>query len=105
MNRGSKYNPYQCPECSYKTTRKANMKVHLARMHGLAPDLPGLSQEDWLDRQVQSLANKYVQVKSDGDEREASRIYSSLTALYYRHRDVLTLEHISRALERAKKRL
>jgi len=79
------------------------MKVHLAKMHGLAPDLPVLSQEDWIDGQVQSLAKKYVQAQSDGDEREASRIYSSLTTLYYRHQDVLTLGHISRALERAKK--
>jgi hypothetical protein len=105
MNRGSKYNPYQCPECGYKSTRRANMKAHLERLHGLAPDLPGLSQSDWVDGQVQSLANKYAQAQLDGDKQGASRIYGSLTALYYRHQDALSLEDIRRALERAKKRL
>ena len=80
------------------------MKVHLARIHGLAPDLPGLSQRDWVDRQVQSLANKYAQAQLDGDKQGASRIYGSLTALYYRHQDILTLGHISRALERGRRR-
>lgn len=105
MNRGSKYNPYQCPECGYKSTRRANMKIHLARVHGLAPDLPGLSQRDWVDGQVQSLANKYAQAQLDGDKQRASRIYDSLTSLYYRHQDILTLGHISRALEGGRRRL
>jgi len=81
------------------------MKTHLARVHGLAPDLPGLSQSAWVDEQVRSLANKYAQAQLDGNEQEASRIFGSLTALYYRHQDILTLGHISRVLERAKKRL
>lgn len=105
MNRGSKYNPYQCPECGYKSTRRANMKVHLARVHGLAPDLPGPSQSEWVEGQVQSLANKYAQAQLDGDKQGASRIYGSLTALYYRHQDILTTEHISRALEGGRRRL
>jgi len=81
------------------------MKVHLARVHGLAPDLPGLSQRDWVDEQVRSLANKYAQAKLDGDKQGADRIYGSLTSLYYRHQDILTLGHISRALEGGRRRL
>ena len=81
------------------------MKINLARVHGLAPDLPGLSQRDWVDGQVQSLANKYAQAQLDGDKQRASRIYDSLTSLYYRHQDILTLGHISRALEGGRRRL
>jgi len=81
------------------------MKTHLARVHGLAPDLPGLSQRDWVDGQVKSLANKYTQAKLDGDKQGADRFYGSLTALYYRHQDILTLGHISRVLEGERRRL
>jgi hypothetical protein len=81
------------------------MKIHLARVHGLAPDLPGLSQKDWVDGQVQSLANKYAQAQLDGDKQGAGHIYSSLTALYYRHQDILTLGYIREALERGRRRL
>jgi hypothetical protein len=81
------------------------MKIHLARIHGLAPDLPGLSQKEWVDRQVQSLANKYAQAKLDGDKQETNHIYKSLTVLYYRHKDIITLEDIARALERGQRRL
>jgi len=105
MNRGSKYNPYQCPECGYKSTRRSNMKIHLARVHGLAPDLPGPSQRDWVEEQVRSLANKYAQAQLEGDKQSANHIYSSLTALYYRHQGILSLGHISRVLESARRRL
>jgi len=81
------------------------MKIHLARVHGLAPDLPGPSQRNWVEGQVRSLANKYAQAQLDGDKQGASRIYGSLTALYYRHQDILTLGHISGALERGRRRL
>jgi len=81
------------------------MKIHLARVHGLAPDLPGPSQRNWVEGQVRSLANKYAQAQLDGDKQGASRIYGSLTALYYRHQDILTLGHISGVLERGRRRL
>jgi len=105
VERGSKYNPYQCPECGYKSTRRANMKIHLAKVHGLAPDLPGPSQRDWVEGQVRSLANKYAQAQLEGDKQGANRIYDNLTSLYYRHQDILTLGHISRALEGGRRRL
>jgi len=105
VKRGSRYNPYQCPECGYKSTRRANMKIHLARVHGLAPDLPGPSQRDWVEGQVRSLANKYAQAQLEGDKQGANRIYDNLTSLYYRHQDILTLGHISGALERGRRRL
>jgi hypothetical protein len=81
------------------------MKIHLARVHGLAPDLPGPSQRNWVEGQVQSLANKYAQAQLDGDKQGAGRIYGSLTALYYRHHNILTLEHIRGALEGERRRL
>jgi hypothetical protein len=81
------------------------MKIHLARVHGLAPDLPGPSQRDWVEGQVRSLANKYTQAQLDGDKQGANRIYSNLTSLYYHHQDILTLGHISRSLERGRRRL
>lgn len=81
------------------------MKIHLARVHGLAPDLPGPSQRDWVDGQVRSLANKYAQAQLDGDKQRANRIFGSLTALYYRHQDILTLGHISRAIKGGRRRL
>ena len=105
VERGSKYNPYQCPECGYKSTRRANMKTHLARVHGLAPDLPGPSQRDWVEGQVRSLANKYVQAQLDGDKQEADHIYTRLSTLFYNHQDILTLGHISRAIKEGRRRL
>jgi hypothetical protein len=81
------------------------MKIHLTRVHGLAPDLLGLSQREWVGSQIQSLANQYAQAKLDGDKQRANHIYESLTALYYRHKDLLTLGDISRALERGQRRL
>ncbi|NQT49001.1 MAG: C2H2-type zinc finger protein [Chloroflexi bacterium] len=105
VNRGSKYNPYQCPECGYKTTRRANLKVHLARVHGLAPYLPEQSKEDWVNSQCRALADQHAEAQLDGDKRRAGRLYGSLTALFYNHQDVLTVGHISRAIERAKKKL
>lgn len=81
------------------------MKLHLARVHGLAPDLPGPSQRDWVEGQVRSLANKYAQAQLDGDKQGAGHIYGSLTSLYYRHQDILTLGHIRRVLEGARQRL
>ncbi len=74
-------------------------------MHGLAPDLPGPSQRDWVEGQVRSLANKYAQAQLDGDKQGADRIFGRLTALYYRHQDILTLGHISRAVEGGRRRL
>jgi hypothetical protein len=81
------------------------MKIHLARVHGLAPDLTGPSQRGWVEGQVRSSANKYAQAQLEGDEQEANRIYGSLTSLYYRHQDILTLGHISRTLEGGRRRL
>jgi len=81
------------------------MKVHLARVHGLAPYLPERSKEDWVNSQCQALANQYAEAQLDGDKQRARRLYGSLTALFYNHQDVLSLEDIRRSLERAKKRL
>jgi len=41
----------------------------------------------------------------DGDKKEATRLYGSLTRLFYNHQDVLSSDDIRRALERAKKRI
>ena len=103
MNRGSKYNPYQCPECGYKSTRRANMKVHLARAHGLVSYLPEQSKRNWLNSQCEAIANQYAEAQLDGDKKEATRLYGNLTRLFYNHQDVLSLEDIRRALDRATK--
>jgi hypothetical protein len=33
MHRASKYNPYICDHCGYRTTRYSNMITHLERVH------------------------------------------------------------------------
>jgi len=81
------------------------MKAHLVRVHGLTPDLPGLSQRAWVEGQVRSLASKYAQAKLDGDKQEADHIYGRLTTLFYNHQDILTLGHISRAIKGGRRRL
>ena len=81
------------------------MKTHLVKVHGLAPDLPGPSQRNWLEEQVRSLANKYAQAQLDGDKQEADRIYTRLSTLFYNHQDTLTLGHISRAIKEGRRRL
>jgi len=48
-----------------------------------------------------------VEAQLDGDKQRNRHmyIYGSLTTLFYNHQDILTIEHISRALEQAVKRL
>lgn len=81
------------------------MKAHLERLHGLAPYLPERTKEDWINSQCEVIANRYAEAQLDGDKKEATRLYSSLTRLFYNHKDVLSLEDIRRALERARKRI
>lgn len=94
MKRGSKYNPYQCPECGYKTTRKWNMEVHLERVHGLAPFLPERSKEDWVYAQLHTLARQCAEAELAGDKERRDRRWNSLISLYGYHRGVFPIERI-----------
>jgi len=105
MSRGSKYNPYQCPECGYKSTRKANMKAHLERVHGLAPYLPGQSKSDWVNRQCNAIAYQYIQAHLDGDKQRAGHLFNNLQFLLFHHQDILTTGDIRNALNRAEESL
>jgi hypothetical protein len=75
MNRGSKYNQYRCPECTYGTTRKYNLKVHMERMHGfdLSP-YEYTSQKEWVWAQRRSLERAYIEeAETDKEKKEAWR--------------------------------
>jgi len=94
MGRASKYNPYQCPECGYKTTRKWNMKVHLGKVHGLAPFLPEQSKEDWVYAQLHTLASQHAEAELAGDKEKSDRRWKSLISLYGYHRGLFSIERI-----------
>lgn len=94
MRRASKYNPYQCPECGYKATRKWNMEVHLQRVHGLVPFLPEQSKEDWVYAQLHTLARQYAEAELAGDEEKRNHLWNSLISLYGYHRGLFPIEHI-----------
>lgn len=98
MRRGSKYNPYQCPECGYETPRKWNMKVHLERVHGLAPFLPEQSRKKWVYAQLQTLARQYAEAELAGDRERRDRLWNSLISLYNYHRGLFPIECIPQAI-------
>ena len=105
MRRGSKYNPYQCPECGYKTTRKWNMEVHLERVHGLAPFLPERSKEDWVYAQLHTLAGQYAEAELAGDKERCQHLWSSLISLYAYHRGLFPIEHIVEVIAHERREL
>ena len=105
MARGSRYNPYQCPECAYKTTRKWNMKVHLQRTHGLAPFLPERSKEDWVYAQLGTLAKEYAEAESAGDTKTKERLWDGLLSLYGYHRGMFPIEHIFQTVADERRKL
>lgn len=92
--RSSKHNPYQCPECGYKSTRKWNMKVHLERVHGLAPFLPERSEKDWVYAQLHILARQCAEAELAGDKVKRDRRWNSLIALYRYHRGLFPIYRI-----------
>ncbi len=105
MERGSKYNPYQCPECGYKTTRKWNMKVHLERVHGLMPFLPEQSREDWVYAQLHTLARQYAEAELAGDRERYHQLWNSLISLYAYHRGLFPVEHIVEVIAEERRQL
>lgn len=104
MQRGSKYNPYECPECDYKTTRKGNLKIHLERVHGLAPFLPERSKEDWVYAQLHTLAKEYVEAEARGDKEAVQHIWGSLISLYTYHRGLFPIDYIVEAIAKERKK-
>ena len=103
--RGSKHNPYECPECGYKTTRKGNLKIHLERVHGLFPFLPERSKKGWVYAQLHSLAKEYAKAKIAGDKEAAQRFWNSLISLYTYHRGLFSIEYILEAIAEQRKGL
>ncbi|MBA7656473.1 hypothetical protein ES703_64399 [subsurface metagenome] len=103
--RGSKHNPYECPECGYKTTRKGNLKIHLERVHGLFPFLPERSKKDWVYAQLSALTKKYVKAEMRGDKEAVHDIWDSLISLYSYHRGLFSIEYILEAIAEQRKGL
>jgi hypothetical protein len=96
MRRGSKYNPYECPECGYKTSRKWNIKLHLERAHGLVPFLPEQSKEAWVWAQLRTLARQYAEAELADDKDKRERCWRSLISLYTYHRGLF---HVTRIVD------
>jgi len=105
MKRSSKYNPYECPECGYKSTRKWNMKVHLERVHGLAPFLPERSKRDWVFAQLHTLARQCAEADLGGDKDRQKHHWQSLVSLYRYHQGLFPVEHIVEVIAEKRREL
>lgn len=81
------------------------MKVHLERVHGLAPFLPGQSKKDWVYAQVRTLAGEYAEAEITGDKKETHRLWNSLLSLYTYHRGLFPIEYIGETIAEERKRL
>ena len=81
MERGSKHNPYRCPQCDYLSSRKYNLAVHMERVHGLnLPSYLYKSQKDWVWAQRAVLQRAYVEkAETEREKPEAwTRLYNFL---------------------------
>ncbi len=105
MERSSKYNPYKCPECGYKSTRKWNMNVHLERVHGLAPFLPEQSKKDWVFAQLHTLAKRFAEAELAGDKDMREHHWQSLLSLYGYHRGLFPIETINDVIAEKRREL
>jgi len=103
--RASKYNPYECPVCGYKTTRKWNLTVHLERVHGLAPFLPEQSKKDWVYAQLHTLARQHAEAELAGNKEKRDRLWSSLISLYRYHEGLFPIEYIVDVIDEEKRQL
>lgn len=105
MTRGSKYNPYECPECGYKTSRKWNMKVHLERTHGLPPFLPEQSKKAWVWSQLRTLSRQYAEAELAGNKEKRHRLWNSLLSLRSYHKDIFSLDTMLDVIDEEKREL
>jgi hypothetical protein len=113
MERGSKYNPYQCPECGYRTTRKWNMGLHLQRAHGLVPMLPERSLKDWVFAQLHTLARRFAEAELAGDaeaelagdKERRDQTWWSLLSLYRYHSGLFPIEYIVQVIGEKRREL
>ena len=105
MKRGSKYSPYECPECGYRTSRKWNMKVHLERIHGLIPFLPEQSKKHWVYAQLHTLAKQYVDAELAGEKEKVHRLWDSMLSLYGYHRGLFPIEYVHQVIVEHRKEL
>jgi hypothetical protein len=74
MSRGSKYNLYKCPECTYGTPRKYNLKMHMLRMHGMdSSPYQYKSQKAWVWEQRRKFEQAYLEANTEKEVAEAWR--------------------------------
>lgn len=103
--RHSKVNPYQCPQCDYKSSRKWNMKLHLSRVHGLAPFLPEHSRSDWVFAQLHDMAKKYAEADIAGNKELREKAWRSMVALYGYNRGMFPIERIVTEIKKKREEL
>lgn len=103
--RKSKNNPYECPECGYKSTRRWNIETHMERVHGLARFLPERSQKDWVIAQLHSLATRCAEAELAGDNDKREQYWQSLISLYGYHRGIFHIGHIVEVIAEKRREL
>lgn len=80
MKRGSRHNPYECPECTHVSTRKYNLGVHMKRVHGLSlPYHLYTSQKVWAWAQRRAFERAYIEAETESEKKKAQlRLYNFL---------------------------
>jgi len=68
------------------------MKVHLEKVHGLAPFFPERSVKDWVFAQLRILARQYVEAELAGDKHKRDQSWKRLIALYGYHRGLFCID-------------
>jgi len=81
------------------------MKVHLERVHWLAPFLPERSKEEWVYAQRRTLARQYAEAEVAGDKEKCKQLWSSLISLYAYHRGLFPIEHIPQIIAEERREL
>jgi hypothetical protein len=105
MERKSKNNPYECPECGHKTTRRWNMKIHLEKVHGYVPFLPERTVEEWVYEQLHTLARRFVEAELANEIGKKDSIWQSMLSLYRYHRDLFPITHIMDVIKEVRQSL
>ena len=105
MKRSSKNNPYQCPECGYKSTHWWNVETHMERVHGLARFLPERSKKDWVLAQLHTLARLYADAELKADEDRCKHLWQSLLSLYRYHQGLFPIESIVDVIAKKRREL
>lgn len=105
MTKASKSNPYQCPECVYKTSRKSSIKRHIEGVHHLKPIIPGPDKNEWIFTQLKHCAESLVRAERDGDKEKAQQDWDSMIGIWKNHQDIMTEKKLFEYKERARQEL